>query len=248
MSLSSNLADAGWLFGTRLYKVLCVAGVVAAGIIAAFIGAQAGLDASVCFFVGALFTSVPCVLLPGALARRQMRRLESQFGVLLRLLSVRLAFEPFEPALFGACVQTQRPHPALRRLAHDVRQGVPTLTALRRLSSSPSVPVRKAAMQLAFTYRQGDASALDALADEFSHLHSAAVQRFAARTSFSSVWFEAIGAMLPLLLSAYVLIGASFLDFTFSPSLPFWMLAVTFPLVDAALVAHLLLDAPEDVS
>ncbi|MBI2445362.1 hypothetical protein HYV43_03175 [Candidatus Micrarchaeota archaeon] len=246
VSFSSVLEAAGWPHGWPAYAGACLAAVGASAGAAALIGSQAGLDAGACFAVVALAVSVPCFLLPGALSRRQVCRLESQLGSALRLLSVRLAFEPFEPALCGACLQAQRPHPALARLAHDVQCGVPPLSALRRFGASPSVPVRKAAMQLAFCYRHGDASALAALADEFSHLQSAALQRFASRTSFASVWFEALGSLLPLLLSAYVLIGASFLDFTFPPALPFWMLAVGFPLLIGVLLMHVLLDAPED--
>ncbi len=72
------------------------------------------------------------------------------------------------------------------------------------------------------------------------------MQRFAARTAFGSVWFEALAALLPLLISAYVLVGASFLQFTFLSSGPFWLLAAALPLLNAALVGFVALSAPEE--
>ena len=60
------------------------------------------------------------------------------------------------------------------------------------------------------------------------------------------MWFETSAALLPLLLSAYVLVGASFLDFTFPPAAPFYLLAVALPLLNAALVAYVFLLSPVD--
>lgn len=226
-----------------------IAGALSGGLLAGLFASQVGVDPLVPFLTGSALAGLLVFSLPSFLERRETRRLEAQVGSMLRLLSVRLSFEPFEEALSQAALQSPRPHPALARLAHDVRSGVAPLSALRRFgASSPSIAIKKAAMQLSFAYRQGESSGLSSLADEFSHLHAAALQRFAGRTAFASVWFEALGALLPLLLSAYVLVGASFLDFTFSPALPFWLLAVVFPLANAVLVAYVWLDAPEDLA
>jgi len=222
------------------------AGALAFGAVFGLIGMQVGGGFLFSFFAGAAIGGLVAWRLPFWLKQKDVRRLEAQTGGLLRVLSVRLVFEPFEPALICAALQSSKPHSALVRLAHDLQCGVPAFSALRRFgAASPSVAVKKASMQLAFAYRRGDAAGLSAVADEFSQQEAAAWQRFAGRTGFASVWFEAAGALLPLLLSAYVLVGSSFLDFTFPPALAFWTLAVIFPLLSAALVAYVWLESPE---
>ncbi len=242
-----DLRAAGWTYPTYVFWAVLVALASLAGALAALVGMQWGIDPVACFALVSLICGVLVHRLPALALSRSRQRLESQVGSLLRLLAVRLAFEPFELALQAAALQPARPHPALARLAQDLHRGLPTLSALHRLSqATPSALVKKAAMQLSFCYRQGDATALSSLADEFSQVHASALQRFSARTAFASVWFETSAALLPLLLSAYLLVGASFLRFTFPPSAPFWLLALVLPLVNALLVATVFLGSPED--
>lgn len=249
MGFSFDLKAAGWRFGLFYFVSAIGLASLLFGLVFFAIAQQSGLDALAAFFVGSAGFAAFAFFLPSVLALRQIRTLEWQVGSVLRVLSVRLAFEPFEQALCNAARQPSRPHIVLLRLALDLENGVSVLSALRRLgAATPSVLVKKAAMQLAFCYRNGDASALAALSDEFSNFHSAALQRFSGLTSFSSVWFEAFGALLPLFLSAYVLVGSSFLDFTFAPPLPFWALALFLPLLDGALVLYVFLSAPEGLA
>jgi len=241
------LHAAGWPYPAYVFWAALVSVSALAGALAAFVAMQWGVDPLASFALVTFLSGVLIHRLPALAAARSCQRLESQVGSLLRLLAVRLSFEPFELALQAAASQPARPHPVLACLAQDVRRGLPTLSALHRLSNATSSAlVKKAAMQLSFCYRQGDASALSSLADEFSQVHACALQRFSARTSFASVWFETSAALLPLLLSAYLLVGTSFLRFTFSPSAPFWLLALVLPLVNAVLVATVFLGAPED--
>lgn len=246
MSLASDLQAAGWPFPLSWFGLALVLTSVVLAIVSAVLASAWSIDPTACFVI-VFFVSVFVLFrMPAVLAMRSQRRLEAQVGSLLRLLSVRLAFEPFEAALKAASLQPALPHPALQRLVRDLDRGLPTLSALGRLGgATPSVLIKKAAMQLAFCYRQGDASALSALADEFSQAHAAALHRFSARSSFASVWFETSAALLPLLVSAYVLVGASFLQFTFAAPAPFLLLAVGFPLLNAALVLHVFLASPE---
>ncbi|GEM_PF-3346997 len=245
--MALDLQAAGWTYPTYVFWAVLFGVALVAASLAAFVGMQWGVDPVACFALVSLFSGVLVHRLPALAASRSRQRLESQVGSMLRLLSVRLVFEPFETALQASASQSVRPHPAMAVLAQDLRRRLPTLSALHRLSqATSSALVKKAAMQLSFCYRQGDATALSSLADEFSQVHVSALQRFSARTSFASVWFETSAALVPLLLSAYLLVGASFLRFTFPPSAPFWLLALVLPLVNALLVATVFLGAPEE--
>ncbi len=236
-----------WPYPAYVFWAGALAVLLSAASLAAFVGLQWGLDPVVCFIAVGLLGGALVYRLPALIESRSQQRLESHVGSMLRLLAVRLAFEPFEKALGAAALQPARPHPALSRLAQDLHRGLPPLSALHRLANaSSSALVKKAAMQLSFCYRQGDATALSSLADEFSQIHASALQRFSGRTAFASVWFETSAALLPLLLSAYLLVGASFLRFTFAPAAPFWLLALVLPVANAALVGYVFLQAPED--
>ncbi|MBI5226670.1 hypothetical protein HY994_05570 [Candidatus Micrarchaeota archaeon] len=248
MRFSENLLAAGWSQGVARFALMAFGASVLLAIVLAFLvmqwDAQSGMVAFLAGLAAGFFSSWKIPLL---VAERNVRALESQLGSVLQLLSVQLAFEPFEAALNSCIRRVHAPHPALQKLARDLDGGLPVLSALRRLNNAtPSVLVKKAGMQLAFAYRQGDAAGLSALSEEFSQGHVEALHRFAARTAFGSVWFEALAALLPLLISAYVLVGASFLQFTFPSSGPFWLLAAALPLLNAALVGFVWLGAPAE--
>jgi hypothetical protein len=69
------------------------------------------------------------------------------------------------------------------------------------------------------------------LADECGNVHGFALQSFAAKTAFLSLWFVVLGALVPLMLAAYVLVGPVFLPLDVPPTLVWLFFAVGLPLV-----------------
>ncbi len=214
------------------------------------------------FFLGLLFLPVPSsallgfafagvcgafsLFLPRWAAAREDELLETQASVLLRLLSVQLCFQPFEAALVEAVYSGLGiPERRLAFLAEEVRSGKPVLKALQRLSSSTkSLLVRKACMQLSFCYSQGGYGSLEALASEFSLRQSSLQRSFASKASFLSVCFVVVSSLLPMFFASYVLVGSSFMQFTFGGPFVFAALAFGLPLVCAAVVAYAFFSLP----
>ncbi|MBI4360787.1 hypothetical protein HY572_03365 [Candidatus Micrarchaeota archaeon] len=240
MDLQDALTQAGWNVLPFSYRMLCagVALLVGVGSAMFFQELAAGVSGVICFWV--------LQALPAVFAQKRADDLEADLSVALRLMAVQLPFSGFECAVENA-VKTGLPncHPALLAWARAVESGESVSTSLRRLSSQTnSLWVRKAAMQILFSYRQGSGAPLLALADELSARHVEKRRLFASKTVFLSAWFVVLGSLVPMMLAAYVLVGSAFLSFSFSPEFVLAGFALGLPLVLGLVVFYAFLVAP----
>jgi len=109
-----------------------------------------------------------------------------------------------------------------------------------------SLLVRRACMQLVFAYEHGlQTEGLKKLADELVSFQKVKSQQYAAQMAFFGLLFISVSCIVPALFAAYVIVGSSFLETTFTPSDVLIAFAIGFPLADAAILYYLKAKTPK---
>jgi hypothetical protein len=102
-----------------------------------------------------------------------------------------------------------------------------------------SLELRRAVAQLSLAYAQGsNTEGLRKLADELAALQRAQAREYHARLSLVGLVFIALACIIPSLFAAYVIVGSSFLDLSFTPNEVYLAYLALFPAVDALVLAY----------
>jgi type II secretory pathway component PulF len=169
----------------------------------------------------------------------------------LRIIGVELECGfPLEKALESACDGEGGFSKDLREALSEVDRGKSFPQAMKSLSEkSESKFFKRFCQQLALFSEEGKGSeSISKLAEEVSENQKNKARVHSAQLSFLSLFFMAIGCILPSLLAAYVIAGSAFLETHFSTEFVFLAFVVAFPLADSAILLYLREKTPKMVS
>jgi pilus assembly protein TadC len=242
--LTSALAQSNLRVTAGEWLALCtLAPLLLAGFAAlgAYAHAQEGVHSLAALLLALVLSLALLWRHPFGLARARALRLEAELPFALRELALELRSRtPFEQALARLA---EGPGPLAReisRVLQDVERGAAAADALKAMSGRvDSLELRRAVAQLSLAYAQGsNTEGLRKLADELAALQRAQAREYHARLSLVGLVFIALACIIPSLFAAYVIVGSSFLDLSFTPNEVYLAYLALFPAVDALVLAY----------
>jgi pilus assembly protein TadC len=232
LQAGSRLAAEDWLALTTLAPPSL------GGLLALLAYAQAG-DAATGVLAGSLSLALSFFFLwqrPFSLARGRAKSVERELPFALRALAVELASKmSFERALRHISRGYGEWGKELRRALHEIEGGASVGEALKAVSERvDSLEVQRVVVQLVLSYEQGGSGeGLRKLAEELSLAQRAQVREYNAKLAFTGLMFISLACVVPALFAAYVIVGSSFLQLSFSSTDVYLAYLFVFPLVDA---------------
>ncbi|HII39500.1 TPA: type II secretion system F family protein [Candidatus Micrarchaeota archaeon] len=187
---------------------------------------------------------------PEARKKSRASEIERELSIALRTIAVELRCNtPFEKTLRNLA---KSKYPLLaaeaKRILSEIELGGKTPPeALKEFSDRvDSLIVRRAVVQLVFSYEHGlQTEGIKKLADELVNLQKIRSQQYASQMAFLGLMFIAVSCIIPALFAAYVIVGSSFLDSSFTNVDILLAFVIVFPLVDIALLAYMRMQAPK---
>lgn len=179
------------------------------------------------------------LLVPRVAKRLRAASVEADLSFALQSAAVELSLGvPFEKVLSGLSAFGEAGK-EFYSVLREVERGVAVPSALSNASRRvDSDFFKRACFELCFCYEHGlNAAGLQRLADEVSAAQAVRVRQFNSRMGFVGVVFVVLSCVVPALFGAYVIVGSSFLQTTFSASDVLLSFAVVFPLLDGLLLA-----------
>jgi len=248
--LEKSLLQANARASPARWSFLCLAGSLVAGLFAFVFALFAlGFLLSFAVFFG-VFAFVFFVLLraPGWAARARAEVVERDLGVALRAASIELnSGASFERVLRELSKGYGELSGEFSRVLASVSRGSGFGEAFRASGERvDSLLFKRACAQLAFVYEHGlKGEGLRKLADELLLLQKTRAREFNAKASFFGLLFIAVSCIVPALFGAYVIVGSSFLAFSFGASEVFVVFVLLFPLLDLVLLLFLRAKTPK---
>ena len=205
------------------------------------------------FAVLFLFFSISFLLLlkyPAYEKQKRAERIEAEFAIALREMVAEIEMGiPFEKSFSaiarGSYGELSR---EFRRANAEIESyGVSVSEALRAVAERvDSVLVKRICMQLIFSYERGlKGDGLRELADRLVSLQKTKSREFSAKFSFLGILFMSVSCIVPAIFAAYVIIGSSFLSFSFSSQDILTAYALVFPMGDLTILLYLRETAPQ---
>ncbi|MFH1285960.1 MAG: type II secretion system F family protein [Candidatus Micrarchaeota archaeon] len=185
---------------------------------------------------------------PTRAKRSRAARLESDLPATLRAIGVELNMRtPFEQALRRACELDNSLSSEFQKIINEVESGGSSIPrALSAFAENvDSLLVKRSISQMATTYETGGSGAsLKSLADEMIAVQRARASEFSSKLAFLGLLFIAVSCILPALFQAYLIVGSTFMDISFSP-LDIWLLyLLAFPLANIAIIMMIRMQSP----
>ena len=206
-------------------------------------GALIGLAA---FFLAFAVLFSLLLLLPKNQKKARASAIEAALPQALRNASVELYLgAPYEKILMGL-----KEYPALKQelsLITNESQHSSIPQALAKASGRvDSEFFRRACFELSFSYQHGfKHNGLRKLADEISASQNTMAKEFHAKLSFYGLIFVTISCVIPALFGAYLIIGSSFLEITFTPIQVLASFAIFFPVMDGLILSMVIASTPK---
>ncbi|MEM4255433.1 MAG: type II secretion system F family protein [Candidatus Norongarragalinales archaeon] len=242
--LEKDLLQSSLDFDARVYSSFCFSFALALGAVSlafslALSDAVAALSFSLPVFSAVFAASL---YLPWFLKKRRAAEIERDLPLFLRGAAVDLSLATaFEKTLEGGASGFGALGEELARVCAEFKRGHSVQSALLRFSDRvDSIQVKRAVMQLCFSYEHGFADEeMKKLADELIQQQRVKSREFAAKQAFFGLLFIAASTIVPALFSAYVMIGSSFLSLTFTTADIVVFFVIVFPLADFAILFYL---------
>ena len=186
---------------------------------------------------------------PESRKKTRAEEMERELAIALRSVSIELrANTPFEKTLrnLARAGHGELSSEAKKMLGEIELGGKSPPEALKAFADRvDSLLVRRACMQLVFAYEHGlQTEGLKKLADELVSFQKVKSQQYAAQMAFFGLLFISVSCIVPALFAAYVIVGSSFLETTFTPSDVLLAFVLGFPLADAAILYYLKAKTP----
>jgi len=207
--------------------------------------------ASSAAFFAVFAASLLCFLkYPESRKKGRAEEIERELAIALRSVSIDLqANTPFEKTLrnLARANYGELSSEARKMLGEIELGGKSPQEALKEFADRvDSLLVRRACMQLVFAYEHGlHTEGLKKLADELISFQKVKSQQYAAQMAFFGLLFISVSCIIPALFAAYVIVGSSFLETTFTPSDVLLAFVAVFPLADAAILYYLKAKTPK---
>ncbi|MBI5228532.1 type II secretion system F family protein [Candidatus Micrarchaeota archaeon] len=209
--------------------------------IPAFYFLDSFLSAASVFFVSLCFLMLFFLKYPVYLKKKRAEKIEAELAVALRAVSIELAFLPFEKVLKEAFSGFPELSKEFKRLLEEVEGGDGIGAALNGFTARvDSLFVRRAVTQLIFFYHTGTGEeGLRKLSAEIVSRHRTKSKEYGSKLAFFGMVFIAVSCIMPALFSAYVIVGSSFMEVTFSPNQILLLFLLVFPLLDSVILFYL---------
>ncbi|NYZ74642.1 type II secretion system F family protein [Candidatus Micrarchaeota archaeon] len=187
---------------------------------------------------------------PESRKKTRAEEMERELAIALRSVSIELrANTPFEKTLrnLARAGHGELSSEAKKMLSEIELGGKSPPEALKEFADRvDSLLVHRACMQLVFAYEHGlQTEGLKKLADELVSFQKVKSQQYAAQMAFFGLLFISVSCIVPALFAAYVIVGSSFLETTFTPSDVLLAFVLGFPLADAAILYYLKAKTPK---
>ncbi len=200
------------------------------------------------FFAAFALAFLALLRAPWYAARARGELVERDLGVALRAASIELnSGASFERVLRELSNGYSELSNEFSRVLASVARGAGFGEAFRAARERvDSLLFKRACAQLAFVYEHGlKGEGLRKLADEVLLLQKTRAREFNAKASFFGLLFIAVSCIVPALFGAYVIVGSSFLAFSFGAGDVFAAFVLLFPFLDAALLLFLRAKTPK---
>lgn len=187
------------------------------------------------------------IYIPFRLARVRAERAEAELPYVMRTIASEVeAGVPYIQALRDGAKAGKTMGKALEEAIYLYKRGIPMERALQSVGESlESERVQRAFLHLGILYQSGrEATTVKKLADEMIAIHRAEAKRFSAELAMYTLFFIAVAALIPSLFEMYVSLGALFMNLTLTPEQAFYIPAVIFPALSAAVLAWIYLKIP----
>lgn len=248
--LEKNLLQANTRTSPARWSNFALAAALVVGLLA-FILALFALDfplAFAVFFIAFSLAFLVFLRAPAFAARARGEIVERDLGVALRAASIELnSGASFERVMRELSFGYGELSGEFSRVLSSVARGSGFGEAFRASGERvDSLLFKRACAQLAFVYEHGlKGEGLRKLADELLLLQKTSAREFNAKASFFGLLFIAVSCIMPALFGAYVIVGSSFLSFSFSSSEVLAAFVLLFPLLDLALLLFLRAKTPK---
>jgi len=248
-----DLIQAGMRFPAKTYISFSLTFSALVSFVASLIFLYFSSDILQSFAFLFLFFSISFLILskyPAYEKRKRAERIESEFSMALREMvaeiEMGLSFEKSFSAIGrGSYGELSR---EFRRANAEIESyGASVSEALRGVAERvDSVLVKRICMQLIFSYERGlKGEGLRELANSLVSLQKTKSREFSAKFSFLGILFMSVSCIVPAIFAAYVIIGSSFLSFSFSSQDILTAYALVFPICDLAILLYLREKAPQ---
>ncbi len=251
-AVQNNLVQASLSVTAKEYLSFSLLSSLVSGLSAFFALLFLGTPPAQSFALSLLFFALLflCLFkLPAVLKKRRAEVIERDLAIALRAIAVDISLNtPFEKALRN--VASSRYEELSRETSRALRDvessGLSVPDALRQMASRvDSLVVKRACMQLCFTYEHGlKGEGLRKLADELASLQKAKSRQYSAQLSLFGLLFITLSCIVPALFSAYVVVGSAFLELSFTPSDVFFAYVLVFPALDSLVLLYLYSRSP----